>query len=161
MIFSSSPLVVFLSISFFFPQYQVIYLAFLQKAGTSSSSETNLRAKICLQCNPFKSKSYLTYVIIHQSYVKLYILFCPSNLLPAHGSSHILCSWQVFGVLECPEYSTQPSGASVYRSVEGDREAQDSLPVSENNPGPTLGHNPGYRDPATGPAQVTLHLGSK
>ncbi|XP_017331047.1 centrosomal protein of 170 kDa protein B isoform X4 [Ictalurus punctatus] len=61
---------------------------------------------------------------------------------------------QVFGVLECPEYSTQPSGASVYRSVEGDREAQDSLPVSENNPDPTLGHNPGYRDPATGPAQA-------
>ncbi|XP_053093355.1 centrosomal protein of 170 kDa protein B isoform X2 [Pangasianodon hypophthalmus] len=61
---------------------------------------------------------------------------------------------QVFGVLECPEYSSQPSAASVYRSVEGDREAQDILPLSENSPGPTLGHNPGYSDPAMGPAQA-------
>ncbi|XP_046711323.1 centrosomal protein of 170 kDa protein B isoform X1 [Silurus meridionalis] len=56
---------------------------------------------------------------------------------------------QVFGVLECPE----PSAETVFRSVEGDREAQDSLPLSKNSPGPTLGHNPGCSDPALGPAQ--------
>ncbi|GAA6108612.1 centrosomal protein of 170 kDa protein B isoform X1 [Tachysurus ichikawai] len=61
---------------------------------------------------------------------------------------------QVFGVLECPEHSSLPSAASEYRSVEGDREAQDSLPLRENSPSPTMGHNPGCRDPAIGPAQV-------
>ncbi|KAM9466202.1 centrosomal protein of 170 kDa protein B isoform 1-T3 [Clarias gariepinus] len=60
---------------------------------------------------------------------------------------------QVFGVLECPEQSSQPSAPSVCRSVEGDREAQDSLPLSKNSSDPTLGHNPGCSDPATGPAE--------
>ncbi|KAI4875145.1 hypothetical protein NFI96_013016 [Prochilodus magdalenae] len=63
---------------------------------------------------------------------------------------------QVFGVGECPEHSSQPSAATVYKPIVGDREGQDSLPLSESSPGPVLGHYPGFSDPSMGPAQVEL-----
>ncbi|XP_076834053.1 centrosomal protein of 170 kDa protein B isoform X2 [Brachyhypopomus gauderio] len=65
---------------------------------------------------------------------------------------------QVFGVRDCPERSSQPSAATVYRPVEGDREGKDSLQLSESSPGPVLGQHPGCGDPAKGPAQESVAL---
>ncbi|XP_066529553.1 centrosomal protein of 170 kDa protein B isoform X2 [Hoplias malabaricus] len=60
---------------------------------------------------------------------------------------------QVFGVGECPEHSNQPTAATVYLPIDGDREGQDNLPLSASSPGPVLGCYPDFSDPSMGPAQ--------
>ncbi|XP_007230413.3 centrosomal protein of 170 kDa protein B isoform X1 [Astyanax mexicanus] len=59
---------------------------------------------------------------------------------------------QVFGVGEGPEHSSQPSAG--VRTVVGDREGQDSLPLSEECPGPVLTKYPDFSDLSMCPAQL-------